>query len=123
MPSPVSASTSRRSPSRGGSSSWGDRTWRTISSERVEASSRITRSAAGSSRSEQEDHDAAPGQLGGGVAGRGDEVGRAVGRLDRRQLGEQPEDAAGAAQGDVRRRATRPPRTLTATLSSDARPM
>src|SRR6266536_889027 len=50
-PSPVSASTSRRSPSRGGSISSGLSTWSTISSEPVAASSRMTLSAAGSSRS------------------------------------------------------------------------
>ena len=69
-----------------------------ISSEPVAASSRMTRSAAGSSRSEIRIDDAAAVELGAGMAGRGDEVGRAVGRLDRRQVGEQPEDAAGAAQ-------------------------
>ena len=44
-----------------------------------------------------QDHDAPAVELRGGVPGRGDEVGRAVGGLDRRQVGQQPEDAAGAA--------------------------
>ena len=98
MPSPVSTSTSRRSPSSGGSSSSGDRTWRTISSEPVAASSRMTLSAAGSSRSEIRTTTPRPWSCARGVPGGGDEVGRAVGRLDRRQVGEQPEDAARAAQ-------------------------
>ena len=44
-----------------------------------------------------QDDDAAAVELGAGVAGRRDEVGRAVGRLDRRQVGQQPEDASRAA--------------------------
>ena len=55
MPSPVSASSRRRSPSSGGSSSSGERTCRTISSEPVAASSRMTRSAAGIEQVRQQD--------------------------------------------------------------------
>ena len=57
----------------------------------------MTLSAAGSSRSEIRIDDAAAVELRAGVPGRGDEVGRAVGGLDRRQVGQQPEDAARAA--------------------------
>ena len=49
---PLSRSTSRRSPSSGGSSSSSDRTWITDSSQRVPASSLMARSAPGSNRSD-----------------------------------------------------------------------
>ena len=58
----------------------------------------MTRSAAGSSRSREQNDHATTVELSGRVAGGGDEVGRAVGRLDRREVGEQSEDATGAAQ-------------------------
>jgi hypothetical protein len=46
----------------------------------------------------EKDHDTASGELRRGVPGGCQQVGRAVRRLDPRQLGQEPEDAAGAAQ-------------------------
>ena len=100
-PSPVSTSTSRTSPSMDGSSSSGDRTCRTISSEPVAASSRMTLSAAGSRRSEirtttPRPRSCAPAWR---AAAR-----RSVGPSadgDRRQRGQQAEHPPGAAQRDL----------------------
>ena len=97
MPSPVSTSTSRRSPSSCGSSSSGDRTWSTISSEPVAASSRMTRSAAGSSRSDRRITTPLPWSCAAACrAATSRSVGPSDGSIGR-QVGQQAEDPARAA--------------------------
>ena len=117
MPSPVSTSTRRRSPSSGGSSSSGDRTWRTISSEPVAASSRMTLSAAGSSRSEMRittprPWSCAPACRAAATRSVGPSAGSIADRsASSRKTRPEPRIAA-------RRRAVRPASALTATRSS-----
>ncbi len=67
------------------------------SSEPVAASSRIDLVGRRIEQVGDEDHDAAPVELRAGMPGGGHDVGRSVGGLDRRQVGEQPEDASRAA--------------------------
>ena len=57
----------------------------------------MIRSAAGIEQVGEQDDDALAVELCGGVTGRRDEVRRAVGGLDRRQVGQQPEHPPGAA--------------------------
>ena len=97
MPSPVSMSTSRRSPSSAGSISSGDRTCRI---DELRTGRRELADDLVGSRVEQvrdQDDDAASVELRAGMTSRRDDVGGAVGRLDRRQVGQQPEDAPRAA--------------------------